>query len=74
MSKKKLKSRFPRGWNNRRVQGVIRHYDEQSDAEAIAEDELRINDKSSTTMRIPKDLVPKVRAMIARREQAKRSA
>ena len=32
-------SRFPAGWNDARVQRVLAHYEEQSDAEAVAEDE-----------------------------------
>jgi hypothetical protein len=32
-------NKFPEGWDEKRVQAVIAHYEEQTDEEAVAEDE-----------------------------------
>jgi len=71
---KKKNNKFPRGWNEKRVKRVISHYDNQSDAQAIAEDEARVRANSRTTMHVPTRLVPKVRAMIAKEQLKRRSA
>ena len=39
---KKNPNRYPKGWNKKRVQGVIAHYANQSDADAIAEADAAI--------------------------------
>jgi len=33
------RNRFPAGWNESRVQKVLAHYERQTEAEAVAEDE-----------------------------------
>ena len=33
-------ARFPVGWNDAKVKGVLEHYDKQTEAEAVAEDEM----------------------------------
>jgi len=33
------KSKFPKGWDERRVKRVLAHYEKQSEDEAVAEDE-----------------------------------
>jgi hypothetical protein len=33
------KNRFPPGWDEDKVRQLIRHYDEQTEEEAVAEDE-----------------------------------
>lgn len=60
-------SRFPEGWDASRVQGVLRHYEQQSEEEAIAEDEAAYEAPQHTAMEIPVDLVPAVRELIAKR-------
>jgi hypothetical protein len=60
------KNRFPPGWNEARVRRVLRHYEEQTDSEAIAEDERAKTDPHLTVMEIPTELVPAVRELIAR--------
>ncbi len=64
-----VKNRFPAGWDESRVQRVLDHYEEQSDEEALAEDEVRY-DSSHTVMEVPKDLVPTVRSLIAKGKSA----
>jgi len=46
---------------------VIAHYEEQTEDEAVAEDEAGI-ESSETVMNVPRDLVPKVRELIAKHQ------
>lgn len=48
------------------VRRVLAHYEEQTEAEAVAEDEAALEDRSQTVMEIPTELVPAVRELIAR--------
>ena len=58
---------FPEGWDEERVRRVLEHYDEQSDEEAVAEDEAMYESITHTIMDIPVELVPKVRELLAKR-------
>ena len=58
---------FPPGWDEERVQRLLRHYDSFSEEEALAEDEAAFEDATQTVMEAPKELVPAVRALIAER-------
>ena len=60
-------SRFPDGCDAARVERVLRHYDEQTDEEAVAEDAAAYEPPSHTVMEVPVELVPTVRALIAKR-------
>ncbi len=53
-----MQSKFPPGWNEERVRRVITHYEEQTEEEALAEDEAAYEDQTHTFMEIPGDLVP----------------
>ena len=53
-------SRFPAGWNEDRVRKVLASYEQQTEEEAVAEDEAGM-ESSDTVMRVPPDLVPAVR-------------
>jgi hypothetical protein len=59
-------NRFPSGWDEDRVRRILTHYEEQSEAEAVAEDEAAFEDRTQTVMEIPTELVPAVRELIAR--------
>jgi hypothetical protein len=59
---------FPEGWDDSRARRVLAHYDAQTDDEAVAEDEAGIA-PSETVMSIPRDLVPKVRELIAKHRE-----
>ena len=61
-------SRFPAGWDEARVRRVLAHYEEQTEDEAVAEDEAAFEDQGHTFMEVPKDLVPAVRELIARHQ------
>jgi hypothetical protein len=57
-------NRFPPGWDEERVRRVLAHYEEQTEAEAVAEDEAAFEDRSQTVMEIPTELVPAVRSSL----------
>src|SRR2546425_12234704 len=61
--------KYPRGWDQARVQRVVDYYESQTDAEAAAEIETGLD---STTMEVPRALVPAVRQLIAKRKAARR--
>ena len=63
----KSTTKFPPGWNEERVQRVLQHDDSLSEDEAVAEDEAAFEDATQTTMNIPNELVPAVRALLAER-------
>ena len=63
-------SAFPSGWDEDRVRRVLAHYEEQTEEEAVAEDEAALEDKAQTLMEVPNDLVPVVRELIAKRRKA----
>jgi hypothetical protein len=58
-------NKFPDGWDEGRVKRVLAHCGEQTEAEALAEDELGIQ-PSETVMNVPRDLVSRVRELIAK--------
>ena len=60
-------SRFPAGWDEARVNRVLAHYDQQSDDEAVAEDEAAYESTTHTAMEVPVELVPAVRELLAKR-------
>ena len=59
-------NRFPPGWDEERVQRVLTHYEEQTEAEAVAEDEAALEDSGRTVMEVPHELVPAIRELIGK--------
>ena len=64
----KCVTRFPAGWNEKRVRSVLAHCESQSEEEALAEDEAASEDKTQTVMEIPNELVPTVRELLAKHQ------
>lgn len=62
-------NKFPLGWNDERVRSVNAHYDQQSEEETTAEDEAAFQNKDSTLMAIPTELVPAVLELIEKHNQ-----
>lgn len=60
---------FPKGWDDKRVSGLLAHYETESEEEAVAEDESIWLDSEQTVMEVPSRLVPAVRRLIARHEE-----
>ena len=58
--------RFPPGWDEERVRKVLAHYEEQTEAEAVAEDEAAFEEPTQTVMDVPTALVPVIRELIAK--------
>lgn len=59
-------SNFPPGWDEERVKKVLDHYEEQSEDEAVAEDEAAFEATYHTIMEVPSALVPQIRELIAK--------
>ncbi|MFZ5450495.1 MAG: hypothetical protein ACOZF2_01285 [Thermodesulfobacteriota bacterium] len=62
----KKHGKFPPGWNEARVRRVLAHYEEQTEEEAVAEDEAAFENVNQTAMDVPNELVPVVRELIAK--------
>jgi len=60
--------RFPPGWDEDRVRRVLAHYEDQTEEEAVAEDEAAVREPDQTVMEVPTTLVPAIRALIAKHE------
>ena len=56
----------PEGWDEERVRRVLGHYENQTEEEAVAEDEAAYEDRTQAVMEVPIDLVPTIRELIAR--------
>ena len=61
-------AKFPTGWDEEKVRRVLAHYEEQTEVDALLEDEAGI-EPSETVMNVPHDLVPAVRELIAKRHR-----
>jgi hypothetical protein len=59
-------NKFPAGWDEERVQKVLAHYETQSEDEAVAEDEAAFEQPGQTIMKVPSELVPAIRELIAK--------
>ena len=53
--------------NRKKVQALIDYYENQTDAEAIAEAEAAYRKRGTTLIEVPIKLLPAVRQLIARR-------
>ena len=60
-------NKFPADWHEQKVRRVLAHYEEQTEEDALAEDEAGIQ-PSETVMNIPHELVSTVRELIAKRQ------
>lgn len=61
-------TRFLPSWDEERARKVLAHYEEQTEEEAVAEDEVTFEDLGQTFMEVPNDLVPKIRSLIAKHQ------
>ena len=60
-------NKFPPGWDEKRVREVLARYETQTEDEAVAEDEAAYEDSSQTFIKVPNELVPEVRELMAKR-------
>jgi len=66
----KKKQKFPPGWNEQRVKKLIAYYENQTEDEEFADIEAAREAEDITLMAIPTELVPAVRAILAREQSA----
>jgi len=66
------RNRFPAGWNEARVQKILKHYEEQTEQEAVAEDEAAFRLRGQTVMVVPRRLVPEITRLIEKRRSRRR--
>jgi hypothetical protein len=57
----------------KKVQRVLKHYEQQTEEEAGAEDEAAFEDSTQTIMEIPIELVPTIRELIAKHKRSRRA-
>lgn len=65
-----IEQKFPPGWDENRVREVLAHYESQTEDEQFAEIEAAREAEGMTLMAIPTELVPEVRALLARKQSA----
>lgn len=63
-------NKFPPGWDEKKAREVAEHYDTLSDEDAAAEIDRAYEDKTTTVMHIPVELVPAVRELLNKRGKA----
>lgn len=61
-------NRFPPGWDEARVRRVLDHYENQTDEEALAEDEESFDRATHTIIEVPRELLSAIRNLIAKRQ------
>lgn len=64
-----VQNRFPEGWDEQRVRKVLEQYEQQTDDEAVAEDEAAYEDRTESLVQVPVELVPAVRELIAKHKR-----
>jgi hypothetical protein len=65
---------YPAGWNEERVRKLLRHYETQTEEEAVAEDEATLRRRDQTVLVVPKRLVPTITRIIAKAGQREQSS
>jgi hypothetical protein len=58
---------LPPGWDEARIRDVIAHYESQTEDEQFAEIEAALEGENVTLMAVPTELVPEVRAILAKK-------
>jgi hypothetical protein len=69
-TRKKVKQKFPAGWNEQKVRAVIRHYEGMTDDELAREIESAPEVTGETLISIPTELLPAVRELIVRHQRS----
>ncbi len=61
-------TKLPNGWDDAKLRRVLAHYEEQTEPDALIEDEAGVQ-SPETVMAVPYELVPEVRELIAKRQR-----
>jgi hypothetical protein len=67
-----MSGEYPKGWDAERVRRVLEYYEEQTEEEAVAEDEAAFEQEGQVFIEVPNDLLPKVRELIAKHKPSVR--
>ncbi len=62
-------NRFPEGWDEQRVRQVLEHCEDQTEDEAVAEDEAAYENRTESLVQVPVELLPAVRELIAKHKR-----
>ena len=62
--------KFPPGWDEERVRRVLAHYEQQTEIEAVAEDEAAFEDSTQAIVEVPRELAPAIRELIAKHKKS----
>lgn len=63
-------SKFPAGWDEERVKRLLEHYENMTEEEQVAEDEVALSESpGQTVIAVPTDLLPAIRQLLADYEQ-----
>ena len=65
--------KFPPGWDEKKVRRVLKHYEQQTEEEAVAEDEAACEDSTQAIMEVPRELVRTIRELIAKHKRSRRA-
>jgi hypothetical protein len=60
------KNRFPKGWDENRVKKVLAHYENQTEEDALSEDEAAWKKRTATFIEVPNKLLPRIRELLAK--------
>jgi len=52
---------------------VLDHYEQQTEEEAVAEDEATFEDPTQAVVEVPRELVPAIRELIAKHTESRRA-
>jgi hypothetical protein len=69
-ARKRIKQRFPPGWNERKVRAVIEHYDNLTEEEWAREIETAPEVTDETLISVPTELLPVVRKLIGQHQKS----
>ncbi len=61
-------NKYPKGWNRKRVEAVIAHFDAQSDQDAVAEADAAMVNADFALIPVPIEMAAEVRRLIASRK------
>jgi hypothetical protein len=71
--KKMRQKKFPPGWDEERVRKVIANYEQQTEEEAVAEDEAAFQRPAQTIIEVPKELLPAIRDLLAKHKESRKA-
>ena len=65
--------KYPPGWDEKKVRRVLQYDEQQSEEEAVGEDEAAFEDSTQAIMEVPRELVPTIRELIAKHKRSRRA-